>query len=152
MKIREKGLPPKEIAQMLGRMLQDDLTFTSGRIVGSMCTEPARFARRLYSKYLGKNLGDPGLFPRLKGQIEQYKKRHADDKADQPDRREETQDPTEDIQRALDNEGNGHAAVYGQIHKAEGFSFVARFLSKKEVLNELIGAERQHRDAHDPGK
>ncbi len=63
MKIRETGLPPKEIAQMLGGMLQDDLTFTSGRIVGSMCTEPARFARRLYSKYLEKNLGDPGLFP-----------------------------------------------------------------------------------------
>jgi tyrosine decarboxylase/aspartate 1-decarboxylase len=63
MKIRERGLSPKEIDQMLDRTLQDDLTFTSGRIVGSMCTEPARFARRLYSKYLEKNLGDPGLFP-----------------------------------------------------------------------------------------
>lgn len=63
MKIRERGLSPKEIDQMLDRTLQDDLTFTSGRIVGSMCTEPARLARRLYSKYLEKNLGDPGLFP-----------------------------------------------------------------------------------------
>ena len=63
MKIRERGISPEELAQMLERTLQDDLTFASGKIVGSMCTEPARFARRLYSRYLEKNLGDPGLFP-----------------------------------------------------------------------------------------
>jgi len=31
--------------------------------MGSMCTEPLKFATEIYTKYITKNLGDPGLFP-----------------------------------------------------------------------------------------
>lgn len=61
--MKEEGLAAAKILAVLQRSLKDDMTFTSGRIMGSMCTEPTRFARLLYSKYLERNLGDPGLFP-----------------------------------------------------------------------------------------
>lgn len=44
-------------------MLGEDLAYESGRILGSMCTKPHRFAAHVYGKYIEKNLGDPGLFP-----------------------------------------------------------------------------------------
>lgn len=44
-------------------MLGEDLTYESGRILGSMCTKPHSFAAQVYRKYIEKNLGDPGLFP-----------------------------------------------------------------------------------------
>ncbi|MFX1476041.1 MAG: tyrosine decarboxylase MfnA [Promethearchaeota archaeon] len=50
--------------------LSEDLTYESGRILGSMCTKPHSFAAQVYRKYIDKNLGDPGLFPATK-QIEQ---------------------------------------------------------------------------------
>ena len=61
--MKEEGIAAAKILAALRRSLKDDTTFTSGRIMGSMCTEPTKFARLLYSKYLEKNLGDPGLFP-----------------------------------------------------------------------------------------
>jgi tyrosine decarboxylase/aspartate 1-decarboxylase len=61
--MKEEGTAPTKILDILQQSLKDDMTFMSGKIVGSMCTEPTRFARLLYSKYLEKNLGDPGLFP-----------------------------------------------------------------------------------------
>jgi len=59
----EKGLPKSVILKELGKKLQRDLTYSSGKILGSMCTEPHSLAKQLYLQYLEKNLGDPGLFP-----------------------------------------------------------------------------------------
>lgn len=58
-----KGLPEKTILRQLESRLQGDFTYDSGRIVGSMCTSPHPLARRVYARFLDKNLGDSGLFP-----------------------------------------------------------------------------------------
>ena len=59
----EKGLSKNVLFQKLKTRLQQDLTYRSGRILGSMCTEPHSFAKRVYMQCLEKNLGDPHLFP-----------------------------------------------------------------------------------------
>ena len=43
--------------------LKKDLSYKSGRILGSMCTQPHPEAVQIFSKYIDKNLGDPALFP-----------------------------------------------------------------------------------------
>ncbi len=58
-----KGLPEKTILRQLESRLQGDFTYDSGRIVGSMCTSPHPLARRVYTRFLDKNLGDSRLFP-----------------------------------------------------------------------------------------
>ncbi len=57
------GWSQKKVLNKLNKRLRKDFTFNSGRIVGSMCTNPNRFARSIYTRYLEKNLGDIGLFP-----------------------------------------------------------------------------------------
>jgi len=59
----EKGLPQDTIIQELEAKLHPDLTYSSGKILCSMCTNPPSFAKQVYRKYLEKNLGDPSLFP-----------------------------------------------------------------------------------------
>ncbi|KPV63979.1 MAG: L-tyrosine decarboxylase [Candidatus Bathyarchaeota archaeon BA2] len=59
----EKGLPKSVILKELETKLQRDLTYSSGKILGSMCTEPHSLAKQIYLQYFEKNLGDPGLFP-----------------------------------------------------------------------------------------
>jgi tyrosine decarboxylase/aspartate 1-decarboxylase len=49
--------------RMLESRLEEDLTYDSGKIIGSMCTSPHPFAKHLYARFLEKNLGDSGLFP-----------------------------------------------------------------------------------------
>jgi tyrosine decarboxylase/aspartate 1-decarboxylase len=61
--MNNKGLPEKVIMEDLESRLQDDFTYNSGRIIGSMCTCPHPLARRVYTRFLEKNLGDSGLFP-----------------------------------------------------------------------------------------
>jgi tyrosine decarboxylase/aspartate 1-decarboxylase len=61
--IPERGLPKNVILKELEKKLQRDLTYSSGKILGSMCTEPHSLAKQLYLQYFEKNLGDPGLFP-----------------------------------------------------------------------------------------
>ncbi|MEE8187283.1 MAG: tyrosine decarboxylase MfnA [Nitrososphaerales archaeon] len=56
-----KGISRNRILNSLSRRLSEDLNFESGKIFGSMCTEPHNFARSVYSAYLEKNIGDPGL-------------------------------------------------------------------------------------------
>jgi tyrosine decarboxylase/aspartate 1-decarboxylase len=63
MKLQIKSLPQKAVLKELESKLKKDFTFKSGRIVGSMCTEPHPIARRVYVRYLEKNLGDSGLCP-----------------------------------------------------------------------------------------
>jgi len=59
----EKGLPQDTIIQELEAKLRRDSTYSSGKILCSMCTNPHSFAKQIYRKYLEKNLGDPSLFP-----------------------------------------------------------------------------------------
>lgn len=59
----EEGLPREEVLTLLREYLRSDKTFTSGKILGSMCTQPHQFASAVYASHLEKNLGDPGLFP-----------------------------------------------------------------------------------------
>ena len=59
----EQGSPQNAIIQELEAKLQRDLTYSSGKILCSMCTDPHSFAKQIYRKYLEKNLGDPSLFP-----------------------------------------------------------------------------------------
>ncbi|RLF30923.1 MAG: tyrosine decarboxylase MfnA [Thermoplasmata archaeon] len=47
----------------LKRYREMDFTFASGRILGSMCTEPLPIAKKAYRYFLETNLGDPDLFP-----------------------------------------------------------------------------------------
>ena len=61
--MQETGLPQKIVLNELQSMLREDFTYSSGKILGSMCNEPHTFAKRVYIKWLEKNLGDPGLFP-----------------------------------------------------------------------------------------
>jgi tyrosine decarboxylase / aspartate 1-decarboxylase len=59
----KKGINRQSIIKELNKRLHNDFTYQSGKIIGSMCTSPNRFARSVYSRYLDKNLGDLGLFP-----------------------------------------------------------------------------------------
>lgn len=58
-----KGLPEKALLKELESRLQGDFTYNSGRIVGSMCTSPHPLARKVYARFIDKNVGDSGLFP-----------------------------------------------------------------------------------------
>jgi len=58
----KEGLEKQEILKLLEKKLEKDLSYDSGLILGSMCTEPLDFAKEIYIKYISKNLGDPGLF------------------------------------------------------------------------------------------
>ena len=62
-RIPDKGLPQDVIIKNLEAKLQKDFTYSSGRILCSMCTNPHSFAKKIYSKHLEKNLGDPSIFP-----------------------------------------------------------------------------------------
>jgi len=61
--IPEQGLPQNSILSELETKLQLDLTYSSGKILSSMCTNPHDFAKQVYTRYFEKNLGDPSLFP-----------------------------------------------------------------------------------------
>ncbi|ACJ17200.1 glutamate decarboxylase [Thermococcus onnurineus NA1] len=56
-----KGASEEEVLAELEEKTAEDLTFDSGRILGSMCTYPHPFARKVISLYIDRNLGDPGL-------------------------------------------------------------------------------------------
>jgi tyrosine decarboxylase/aspartate 1-decarboxylase len=58
----EKGLPQNTIRSQLEAKLRKDFSYSSGKILCSMCTNPHSFAKQIYQKYLEKNLGDPSLF------------------------------------------------------------------------------------------
>lgn len=58
-----KGKTREAILKELKSRLERDFTYDSGRIIGSMCTSPHPVARRVYARYLEKNLGDSGLLP-----------------------------------------------------------------------------------------
>jgi tyrosine decarboxylase/aspartate 1-decarboxylase len=60
------------IINNLDKYRVQDFTFSSGRILGSMCTQPHPIAKKAYMKFLETNLGDPELFPGSKKIEEEY--------------------------------------------------------------------------------
>ncbi len=55
-----------EILRELEKYRNKDFTYTSGHILGSMCTQPHPIAKEAYMRFLETNLGDPELFPGTK--------------------------------------------------------------------------------------
>ncbi|UCF13387.1 MAG: tyrosine decarboxylase MfnA [Thermoplasmatales archaeon] len=55
-----------EILKELNSLKKKDFSFSSGHILGSMCTQPHPIAKEAYQKFLETNLGDPELFPGTK--------------------------------------------------------------------------------------
>nr|MDO8081450.1 tyrosine decarboxylase MfnA [Candidatus Freyarchaeota archaeon] len=60
--MKQKGVSREKILKELSDRLNKDLTYESGKILGSMCTTPHELAKSVMTMYLEKNLGDPGLF------------------------------------------------------------------------------------------
>lgn len=61
--MEEKGLPEEEVFnQILETLKTGDMSYDSGRILGSMCTKPLSLTIKLYQKFFDRNLGDPGLW------------------------------------------------------------------------------------------
>ncbi|VVB59339.1 L-aspartate/L-glutamate decarboxylase [uncultured archaeon] len=56
----------KKIFKELVSFQQRDFCFSSGHILGSMCTQPHPIAREAYIQFLETNLGDPELCPGTK--------------------------------------------------------------------------------------
>ncbi|USS40794.1 tyrosine decarboxylase MfnA [Thermococcus aggregans] len=59
--IPKEGMSEEEVLAELEGRLKIDLTFNSGKILGSMCTYPHPLAQKIVQKYIDRNLGDPGL-------------------------------------------------------------------------------------------
>ncbi len=57
----------EKIFEELEKARSKDTTFSSGRILGSMCTLPHPVAVRAYRMFIETNMGDPELFPGTKG-------------------------------------------------------------------------------------
>jgi tyrosine decarboxylase/aspartate 1-decarboxylase len=51
-----------EILKQLERYKKKDYSFSSGHILGSMCSQPHPIAQKAYLRFLDSNLGDPELF------------------------------------------------------------------------------------------
>ena len=66
MKTKNKEKKRYEILRELQNYRNEDFNFSSGHILGSMCTQPHPIAREAYIKFLETNLGDPELFPGTK--------------------------------------------------------------------------------------
>ena len=57
----KRGASEGEVLEELEKKTAGDLTFDSGKILGSMCTFPHPLAVKVVMKYIDRNLGDPGL-------------------------------------------------------------------------------------------
>ncbi|MFO8133594.1 MAG: tyrosine decarboxylase MfnA [Thermoplasmatota archaeon] len=55
-----------DVRRALQKAHEHDRSFASGRILGSMCTEPHPVALAAYREFMETNLGDPTLFPGTK--------------------------------------------------------------------------------------
>ena len=62
----------KKILKELEFYKDKDFTFSSGHILGSMCTQPHIIAKESFMKFIDTNLGDPELFPGTKQIEEKY--------------------------------------------------------------------------------
>jgi tyrosine decarboxylase/aspartate 1-decarboxylase len=60
--MQEKGISEEEVLKRLSEATGRDWKYSDGEILGSMCTAPHPFAKRVYEQFLDTNLGDAGLF------------------------------------------------------------------------------------------
>ena len=60
--MEEKGISKTEVFKELRDFKNMDMTHSSGKILGSMCTCPHPVGLKAYQMFLESNLGDPGLF------------------------------------------------------------------------------------------
>ncbi len=58
----KKRITKQEIFEKLKEFKREDMTYRSGRILGSMCTCPHEIGVEAYYMFLESNLGDSGLF------------------------------------------------------------------------------------------
>jgi tyrosine decarboxylase/aspartate 1-decarboxylase len=58
-----------EVIKELKKASAMDFHFNSGRILGSMCSEPLDIAKKAHTMFLEANMGNPGLYPGT-GQLE----------------------------------------------------------------------------------
>lgn len=63
--IPARGISAEKVQRMVEKRLAADLTFPSGHILGSMCSQPHQFSADIFQQQLSKNIGDPGLHPAL---------------------------------------------------------------------------------------
>ena len=66
MKTSQHIIDENSILNELEKLKQKDYSFSSGQILGSMCTSPHPIAKKAYLEFLETNLGDPELFPGTK--------------------------------------------------------------------------------------
>lgn len=62
MKNKNQENKRNKILKELQKYQEKDFTFSSGHILGSMCTQPHPIAKEAYVRFLETNLGDPELF------------------------------------------------------------------------------------------
>ena len=62
MKNKKQENKRNKILKELQKYQEKDFTFSSGHILGSMCTQPHPIAKEAYVRFLETNLGDPELF------------------------------------------------------------------------------------------
>jgi tyrosine decarboxylase/aspartate 1-decarboxylase len=55
-----------DIIYELEKYKEKDYSFSSGRILGSMCTEPHKISIEGHTRFIESNIGDPDLFPGTK--------------------------------------------------------------------------------------
>jgi tyrosine decarboxylase/aspartate 1-decarboxylase len=60
--MEERGLSREDVLKLLDMAQTKDLTYSGGRILGSMCTSPHELGREVFSRFIETNLGDSGLF------------------------------------------------------------------------------------------
>ncbi|MFW6196370.1 MAG: tyrosine decarboxylase MfnA [Thermoplasmatota archaeon] len=57
----EKGKKKEYILDEIYKAKKKNMSFGSGKILGSMCTEPLELSKKVHSMFLESNLGNPGL-------------------------------------------------------------------------------------------
>lgn len=60
--MKEKGISQNKILNELKIIDEQNIKYDSGRILGSMCTSPHPFAKKVFNDFFDSNLGDSGLF------------------------------------------------------------------------------------------
>ena len=60
--MQEKGLSEEKILDTLQKILSKDKKYSTGKILGAMCSNPLEISKRVYPLALERNLGDEFLF------------------------------------------------------------------------------------------
>jgi len=60
--MNQKSIEKEKILEELSKFKNQDLNYSDGRILGSMCTCADPLAKEVFCDFLDSNLGDPGLF------------------------------------------------------------------------------------------